>query len=219
VLKDAQLVCDFVSAQGIAGFDAPQQVTGALTFNCSDAAVVFARDLWRQHAAKNAPRIVIHPTSRWLFKCWSDQNVAALADRLQVGLGASVVLTTGPDAKEIARGKAILALSRSAPRACLGNLTIEQLAAAIQQAHLFIGVDSAPMHLAAAVGTPVVALFGPSLEALWHPWTTHHILLRQPCPCILANQIACDKSRTVQCMAALSVEEVFNAAAKLLSRC
>ena len=51
-----------------------------------------------------------------------------------------------------------------------GRTTIKQLAALSEQSSVFLGVDSAPMHIAAAVGTPVVALFGPSRAFCWGPW-------------------------------------------------
>lgn len=51
-----------------------------------------------------------------------------------------------------------------------GQLTLRQLAAVIDHARLFIGVDSVPMHMAAALGTPLVALFGPSKLTFWRPW-------------------------------------------------
>jgi heptosyltransferase-3 len=50
-----------------------------------------------------------------------------------------------------------------------GQLTLRQLASVIDHARLFIGVDSVPMHMAAALGTPLVALFGPS-SSFWRPW-------------------------------------------------
>jgi heptosyltransferase-3 len=51
-----------------------------------------------------------------------------------------------------------------------GQLTLRQLASVIDHARLFIGVDSVPMHMAAALGTPLVALFGPSKLTFWRPW-------------------------------------------------
>jgi heptosyltransferase-3 len=214
VLKDAQLVCDFATAIGLRGFDNPSAITGNLRFAPSAEALAFAEDFWRCHATSDT-RVVIHPTSRWLFKCWSDENVAALADKLCETFNASVLLTTGPDEKEISKGKRILALSRTPPVARLGDSSLDQLAALIQRAHLFVGVDTAPMHVAAAVGTPVVALFGPSLDALWRPWGISHHVIRHRCPCIEQNKIACDKSKVVACMAQISVEEVLAAAKKV----
>ncbi len=217
VLKDSQLVCDFAASLGLRGFDDPQAVTGKPTFVPSAEAIAFAKDFWRNHSRKESPRVVIHPTSRWLFKCWSDESAAVLADSLRERFDAVVLLTTGPDENEIKKGKSILSLSRKTHIVRLGDLTLDQLGALIQHAHLFIGVDTAPMHLAAAVGKPVVAIFGPSLDALWRPWGEGHAVIRRPCPCIEANKISCDKSKTVRCMEEVPVDEVLAAAKKILN--
>lgn len=85
--------------------------------------------------------------------------------------GYAVVLTSGPDDREKKMVDTIIA---GCPQARLhslaGQLTLRQLAAVIDHARLFIGVDSVPMHMAAALGTPLVALFGPSKLTFWRPW-------------------------------------------------
>jgi heptosyltransferase-3 len=114
--------------------------------------------------------IVIQPTSRWFFKCWREERMSALINALSED-GYAVVLTSGPDAKEKKMVENIIA---GCPQAQLhslaGQLTLRQLAAVIAHARLFIGVDSVPMHMAAALGTPLVALFGPSKLTFWRPW-------------------------------------------------
>jgi heptosyltransferase-3 len=217
VLKDAQLVCDFAAALGLRTFDDAAGVTGNLTFVTTDEAREFAETFWKSISNPHAPRVVIHPTSRWLFKCWSDESVAALVDALQLQFNAAVILTTGPDEKEVSKAKHILSLCNAKPAARLGDITLDQLGALIQRANLFVGVDTAPMHIAAAVGTPVVGLFGPSLDALWRPWGHGHQVIRHRCPCIEQNKIACDKSKIVACMAQISVKEVLDAAAAILA--
>ncbi|HHT2534001.1 TPA: putative lipopolysaccharide heptosyltransferase III [Klebsiella pneumoniae] len=114
--------------------------------------------------------IVIQPTSRWFFKCWREDRMSALINALSAE-GYAVVLTSGPDAREKKMVDTIIA---GCPQARLhslaGQLTLRQLAAVIDHARLFIGVDSVPMHMAAALGTPLVALFGPSKLTFWRPW-------------------------------------------------
>jgi heptosyltransferase-3 len=86
--------------------------------------------------------------------------------------GYKVVMTSSPEQKELDRAGAILASVPEHPSLIklLGKTTLKELAAVAQRAELFFGVDSAPMHIAAAVGTPVVALFGPSGAFHWGPW-------------------------------------------------
>ena len=114
--------------------------------------------------------IVIQPTSRWFFKCWREERMSALINALSAD-GYAVVLTSGPDGKEKQMVADIIAGCPTARLHSLaGQLTLRQLAATIDHARLFIGVDSVPMHMAAALGTPLVALFGPSKLTFWRPW-------------------------------------------------
>lgn len=84
--------------------------------------------------------------------------------------GHHVVITSGPDEKERRMVDAILSACQSDKTLTLaGRLTLRQLAALIDHASLFIGVDSVPMHMAAALQTPLIALFGPSKLMFWHP--------------------------------------------------
>ncbi|WP_029685049.1 putative lipopolysaccharide heptosyltransferase III [Tatumella saanichensis] len=114
--------------------------------------------------------IVIHPSSRWFFKCWPEEKMAELITALTTA-GYSIVLTSGPDKAEKAMVSRIRSLSQGETIISLaGEMTLPQLAALIDKADLFIGVDSVPMHMAAALNTPYVALFGPSKLTFWHPW-------------------------------------------------
>lgn len=115
--------------------------------------------------------VVVQPTSRWFFKCWSEDKFAAALQGL-VDDGQKIVLTSGPDSKEIAMVNGIIERlsSRDNVISLAGQLTLTELAALIDDAGLFIGVDSVPMHMAAALHTPTIALFGPSKLVFWRPW-------------------------------------------------
>ncbi|WP_455814932.1 putative lipopolysaccharide heptosyltransferase III [Pseudomonas graminis] len=123
-----------------------------------------------QHQGAPNNFIVVQPTSRWFFKCWTESKMAATISALQAD-GHTLILTSGPDKRELEMVATILASSPHERVISLaGQLTLRQLAALIDHARLFIGVDSVPMHMAAALNTPCLALFGPSKVALWHPW-------------------------------------------------
>lgn len=115
--------------------------------------------------------IVIQPTSRWFFKCWDEDKMAQLISRLQQD-NYSIVLTSGPEQKEREMIDTILAQCTSKEKITVlaGQTSLPQLAALIDNAALFIGVDSVAMHMAAALKTPLIALFGPSKLEHWRPW-------------------------------------------------
>lgn len=117
-----------------------------------------------------ASYIVIQPTSRWFFKCWDEIKWSELIDALQQE-GHQIVLTSGPDLREKEMVKTIIRGCTSNNIVSLsGQLSLPQLAALIDDARLFIGVDSVPMHMAAALKTPLITLFGPSKLFHWSPW-------------------------------------------------
>jgi ADP-heptose:LPS heptosyltransferase len=103
---------------------------------------------------------------------------------------------------------AVLRQARRPYPSVRGQATLRELAWILRRARLFCGVDTVAMHLAAAVQTPVVALFGPSSEWSWRPWQTRHELALGPCACKQTRRFVCDRSRPYPCMEAITVETV-----------
>jgi heptosyltransferase III len=162
--------------------------------------------------------IHLHPTSRWLFKTWPPEKVAALIDALDAQ-GHRVVLTAAPDAAEQAMIERILGLTRASVLNLAGTLDLKQLAALTRRAKLFIGVDSAPMHIAASQGTPTVALFGPSGDIEWGPWkVAHRLVVSNTHACRPCGQDGCGGSKVSECLTTLPVERVLDAARELLAQ-
>lgn len=138
------------------------------------ATMAYTDDDWRYCQSllpKGTGRyIVIQPTSRWLFKCWDEKKMSEVIQAL-ASSDHHVIVTSGPDEKERQMVDTILSnCPRETTHSLAGRLTLRQLAALIDHAALFIGVDSVPMHMAAALQTPLVALFGPSKLTFWRPW-------------------------------------------------
>lgn len=145
-----------------------------MAFSAEDAALASSR---LAAAGVSGDYVVIHPTSRWFFKCWENDRFAEVVSAL-VEAGQQVVLTSGPDSRELAMVDDLMRRVQH-PRlfSIAGQLTLPGLAAAIARARLFIGVDSVPMHMAAALGVPMVALFGPTHVHIWRPWTDKAIVI------------------------------------------
>ncbi|MDP3538064.1 MAG: putative lipopolysaccharide heptosyltransferase III [Azonexus sp.] len=167
---------------------------------------------------KGGDFIHIHPASRWFFKCWPVDRMAALVERLQAE-GHAVVMTAAPSDDEKAMLTAIQAQLPKPAFSLSGQLSLKELAALTQASKLFIGVDSAPMHIAAAVGTPTVALFGPSGDKQWGPWgVPFRVISSQQHPCRPCGIDGCGGGKVSDCLTSLTVDAVLAAAHELLAR-
>jgi heptosyltransferase-3 len=122
--------------------------------------------------------VLIQPTARWAFKTWSAAGFSQLIDHL-IARGETVVLTAGKAENEIAMVGEIIAGCADGARIVnlAGQLNLTELAVFIEKAKFFVGADSAPMHMAAALNTPMVVLFGPSNLWQWRPWQAEYTLL------------------------------------------
>jgi lipopolysaccharide heptosyltransferase III len=159
-----------------------------------------------------------HPGSRWQFKCWPPERAATLMDAL-AQRGERVALTAAPDERELDLIAQIRKRTRAEVADFSGKLTLKQLAALSARAKLFIGVDSAPMHIAAAMQTPVVALFGPSGELEWGPWRVpHRIVASGEHPCRPCGNDGCGGGKVSECLTRLPVETATAAVDSLLAR-
>ena len=159
--------------------------------------------------------VAINPMARWPTKLWEAQSFAALADRLE-DEGIRVVFTggreDGPALDEISR------LMTRRVRRVDGKTSLNQLAALYRRAQVVLTTDSGPMHLAVAVGTPVVALFGPTAPWRTGPYGANHVVLRadlscSPCfkkQCLTAvyEERACMKRLTVDQVAHAVMEKI-----------
>ncbi|HHC73847.1 MAG TPA: putative lipopolysaccharide heptosyltransferase III [Thiothrix sp.] len=162
--------------------------------------------------------VLIHPTSRWLFKCIDDHVMADVIDTLQTTHKVKVIVSCGPDKKELSRLEAILAYSHSDVVAMAGNLSLYELGALMQHAQAFLGVDSAPAHMAAALNTPSVVIFGPTGAYNWGPWVNNtpieqpyphrkglqkagqYTILQKDWGCVPCGKSGCDHSGKSDCL-------------------
>lgn len=149
------------------------------------------------------PLVAINPMARWKTKLWPERNFAALADRLVKEKGAVVVFTGSPDDRGV--NDHIVSMMNEKAVNWAGKTTLKELAALASLADLFITTDTGPMHLAAAAGTKVLALFGPTAPRRTGPYGPSHIIVRAGIECSPCFQRQCDD---VRCMEEITVEEV-----------
>jgi heptosyltransferase-3 len=193
----------------------------------------FIRNILAEYDVReNDFKVHVHPTSRWFFKCWSDKYMAEIIDWL-IQQGARVILTSASDKKESDRVRDILSrlsLDRTSDSRLIdlsGRTSLKQLGAISEVSDLFFGVDTAPMHIAAAVGTPVVALFGPSGAFNWGPWDNTqpagavpyrnkngvqsfgiHTVIQKSSSCIPCGKDGCEGTKESRCLEEITPEEV-----------
>lgn len=120
------------------------------------------------------PLVIFHPGTRWQRKRWADAHWISLGQSL-TAQNHQIVVSVGPDPEEIALGERLTQAIGAGCTSTAGKIQWHHLAWLMYQARLFVGVDTAAMHLSAATGCPTVALFGPDSAACnWHPWKTRH---------------------------------------------
>ena len=159
----------------------------------------------------------IHPGGGWSYKLWPTERFAALGDLLSQKYDAKVLVFAGPD--EASLQDQMVSSMKSSP-ILVKDAGLRELAALIQRCCLYIGNDTGPMHIAAAVGTRVIAIFGPTDASRSGPYGSEHIVIaktigcnpchpgRRPGGCEHANCLA---------MEAVSLEQVAEAVERILN--
>lgn len=177
------------------------------------AATAFLED---QGIADDAFLVAIHPGCGSLAKKWPAGKFLELADRLVSTYQAQILFVMGPGEEEIRQ-----AFQRSkGPKVpvVLDNLPLPILGAIIERCGVFVGNDSGITHMAAAVGVPVVAVFGPSDPVRWSPRGPEVHLIRRAVscsPCERQVMARCDDRR---CLLEISVDEVSNAIDRIITK-
>jgi heptosyltransferase-3 len=160
------------------------------------------------------PFAVMHPGAGWRFKCWTPEGYARVIEALEQEWGLPVLLTGTRAAAEQELLAEIHRQCQAAPIDLAGRLSLKELGALIAKARLFFGMDSAPMHLAAAVNTPAVALFGPSGVFNWGPWGEGHLVIKRDWDCLPCGKDGCQGSKVSRCLTDIEPGEVLAAMAQ-----
>ncbi|MBN3039328.1 MAG: glycosyltransferase family 9 protein [Candidatus Omnitrophica bacterium] len=167
---------------------------------------------WR----KNEKIIAIHPSASCPSKVWPTERFANIAKKIALEFKVKIAVVSGPDDVDI--GRRLIKLSDIPFMDLAGKTTVSQLASLFRRCSLFISNDSGPIHIAAAVGTPVISIFGrrqPGLSPCrWGPKGKGDIVLHKDLGCVPCLAHNCQ--RGFACLKAISEEEVLSAARKIL---
>ncbi|HEY1763337.1 MAG TPA: glycosyltransferase family 9 protein [Opitutaceae bacterium] len=174
---------------------------------------------WRRFVGAQGRTLLVHPGSRSRWRLWPAERFAAVCDHVQDALGVQVVLTGGPAERALVEeirslAKTHLLVLEQAP-------SLSGFAALAKASSVLLCHDSGPMHLAAAVGTPVVALYGSQNPALFRPVGEGHELLIPPLPCtecVAPDLCRPDDSYHNYCVRRLTTGQVCAAVERALAR-
>ena len=162
--------------------------------------------------------IGIQPVGRWKTKQWSGFNFARLADRIQETNEYQVVFFGSKE--DLFQVQEIAGQMKNLPIIATGKLTLKQLAAFLKKCEMLITNDSGPMHLAAALNIPVVALFGATDFRRTGPYGDRHYIIHQNIFCSPCFSRTClNKSYDMECMETITPEEVFEKFKEMEKRC
>jgi len=160
--------------------------------------------------------VAMNVSARWPTKRWPAASFAEVADQLRQEGYDAVVMIGGPD--ERAEVAAVSGMMKTSAIDLAGATTVGLLPALLSKASLLITNDSGPMHVAAAVGTPVVALFGPTSAARTGPYGVGHGVLTGKAPCSPCFSRTCHNPLSLECLKTVSPQQVLTAARSQSSR-
>jgi lipopolysaccharide heptosyltransferase II len=186
------------------GLEIPVTTSG-VTFPIPGEAHQFASRFIEQHELGDEILVALNPGGGWDSKRWPADHIARLGERITREFPTRLIVVWGPGEENLARSIAS-AIPRNtilAPRT-----TLKELGALLGKCHLVVTNDTGPMHIAAAVGTRVVAVFGPTRPELQGPVGHGHTIVRNDrIACLGCNYTACPIG--TPCMNDLTVEDVF----------
>jgi lipopolysaccharide heptosyltransferase II len=179
----------------------------------SDAERRFTDNLIRKHNGKNGKFIGFHIGAGYPSKLWTPEKYGILIKRLYDEFGIHSILVGGEEDRAMA--KRIENIIRDTDSAnCIGRANIKETAALIERCTLFIGNDSAPVHIAAAIGIPVIVIFSAANNPVgWKPFGSDVACITKDIQCKYCEKFECIDAR---CMRMITVDEVYNKAKEIL---
>ena len=173
----------------------------------SEADRVFAAEaLMAQGVQADRLKVGLFPGAGWKLREWMPERFAQIGDLVAKHFDAQVLLFGGPAEKELVNH--VSSLMTATPVLFAGSMRIRQFAALVGRCDLFISNDTGPMHVAAAMQTPTIALFGPGNHIRFQPLHPMHTTIRHHVPCNPCKQFT-DRCKDNVCMKLITVDEVW----------
>ena len=164
----------------------------------------------RRWPVNSSDGIILQPGARWLNKRWPVESFAVLARQiLEQFPGVHVAVLGG--AEDTALGQAVAGAAGPSCLDLTGRLSLPEMVEWIRSCRLMVTNDTGPMHVAAALGKPVVALFGPTEPRRTGPYGQIQNVLQLSLPCSPCLRSRCHYAKPLECLRALPPERVFEA--------
>lgn len=188
-----------------------------LDFYLADEHRSYATALFNSHVLDKHPVIAFNPGASHPVNRWSTAHFAALADKISAELNASIIIVGGGDDTALAQD--IDRLSKSHPLVLTGKTTMLQLGAVLEKSALLVSGDTGPMHMATAVRTPVIALFGAADPERTGPvGAGNRVIKANNLACVPCRSRKCSNAINMECMELITVDDVFVVVREMLNQ-
>ena len=160
----------------------------------------------KENISSGLPVIAVQPFSLWPYKEWGTKKYIELIDWIRSEYKLPVIVTGSSEERE--RAEKQIRMCGANAYNLAGKTSIGMFAAVLKASGLFIGGDSSGMHIASAVGTPTVSIFGPASSTAWAPRGSKHCIVHKDLPCVPCDRKGCQGSGISRCLEELTVDEV-----------
>ncbi len=193
-----------------------RELDHSLEFHPGEEAERTAGELFRKHGLDRGPVVALNPGATHAVNRWPVERFAELADLLQERRAARAVIVGGPD--DVRLAELIREHSRTHPLSLAGATSLPELGAVLRRSSLLVSGDTGPLHMATAVGRPVVALFGAADPGRTGPAGSGHRVLRAAgLPCVPCRSRQCKHTVPLECMWRITADQVFQEVSDLLA--
>ncbi len=194
-----------------------REFSEALELWPSEDAEEKVQKLFDDLSLKSKPRIglMVGSSPQWMTKRWPLEYFKTLAERLVKELKAQVFLLGGPEDRNL-----VQEFFGSKPEGVVnwvGETSLHELMAVIQRLNVLVTGDTAPLHIASAAQTKIIALFGPTDPRRHMPPSAHAVVLNRSLPCAPCYQGICKNTEVLACLRKIPVQDVFEAIRRQLT--
>lgn len=187
-----------------------------LILNVPDASRKSAHEKMRAAGWNGERYILLNPTSRCIYKCLPEATVARVGERLHAA-GWRLAIASGPAEAEKRMIRNIINQTNAPILDFGGTLDLMEFGATLEYADASVGSDSLPMHMAAALRVPTATWFGPSMNAVWHPWLVPRRTIAMDLDCRPCHYEGCGDGMLSECLIGMDAETIVEAVLDLLA--